>query len=239
MVMVKKLRGEANFTWRGADVSRLENLSDIVFALVITLAAAQSIPQNFDALTGLWREALSLAFCFILLLIIWRMHHVFFRRYDLQDNLTIALNAVVLFLILVYIYPLKFMADFVFDFFTGAFADARAVDAVLSFSQVKWLYVIYGAFFASVYAVFALLYAHALRHADAIGLNVRERAYTRYEIEYGIGVGLLSALIVLLAFVLPPMLSPFVGALFSLIGLVAYFCGRRAEARACAGEALA
>ena len=73
-----KLRGEANFIWRGQDVSRLENLSDIVFALVITLAAAQSIPQNFDQLTGLWRDGLSLGACFLLLLMIWRTHHVFF-----------------------------------------------------------------------------------------------------------------------------------------------------------------
>ena len=235
--MAGKLHGEANFRWRGADVSRLENLSDIVFALVITLAAAQSVPTRFDELTGLWREALSLAFCFTLLLIIWRMHHVFFRRYDLQDGVTMALNAVVLFLILVYIYPLKFMADFVVDFFTGAFVDGQAVDSVLSFAQVKWLYVVYGGFFAGLYGVFALLYGHALRRADDIGLSPRERAYTRFEIEQGIGVGLLTAGIVVLAFVLPPFLSPFVGALFSLIGLVAFVCAKRAEARALAAEA--
>lgn len=237
--MARKLHGEDNFTWRGADVSRLENLSDIVFALVITLAAAQSVPTSFAELTGLWREAISLAFCFALLVIIWRMHHVFFRRYDLQDGVTMALNAVVLFLILVYIYPLKFMADFVVDFFTGAFADGAEVDTVLSFAQVKWLYVIYGGFFAALYAVFALLYGHALRRADDIGLSPRERAYTRFEIEQGIGVGLLSAGIIALAFLLPATLSPFVGALFALMGVIAYVCGKRAEARAKAAEAAA
>ncbi|MCR9128126.1 MAG: TMEM175 family protein [Alphaproteobacteria bacterium] len=237
--MADKLQGEANFTWRGADVSRLENLSDIVFALVITLAAAQSVPTSFSELTGLWREAISLAPCFALLLVIWRMHHVFFRRYDLQDGVTLCLNAVLLFLILVYIYPLKFMADFVVDFFTGAFSSDAAVDAVLSFAQVKWLYVIYGGFFAALYGVFALLYAHALRRADDIGLNARERAYTRFEVEQGIGVGVLSACIIVLAFILPAELSPFVGALFALMGINAYVCGVRAEARAKAAEGAA
>lgn len=237
--MPSKLHGETNFTWRGADVSRLENLSDIVFALVITLAAAQSVPTSFAELTGLWREAISLAACFALLLVIWRMNHVFFRRYDLQDGVTMTLNAVVLFLILVYIYPLKFMADFVVDFFTGAFSGDAAVDAVLSFAQVKWLYVIYGGFFAALYGVFALLYAHALRRADDIGLNARERAYTRFEVEQGIGVGVLSAGIIALAFILPAVLSPFVGALFALMGVNAYVCGVRAEARAQAAECAA
>lgn len=52
-MFASKLHGEANFEWRGADVSRLENLSDIVFALVITLAAAQSVPMSFSELTRL------------------------------------------------------------------------------------------------------------------------------------------------------------------------------------------
>ena len=164
---------------------------------------------------------------------------MFRRRYDLEDGVTMSLNPVVLFLILVYIYPLKFMADFVVDFFTGAFSGEAAVDAVLSFAQVKWLYVIYGGFFAALYGVFALLYAHALRRADDIGLNPRERSYTRFEVEQGVGVGLLSGGIIALAFILPAELSelsPFVGALFALMGVNAYVCGVRAEARAQAAE---
>ncbi|MEQ8432775.1 MAG: TMEM175 family protein [Oceanicaulis sp.] len=234
-----KLHGEQNFKWRGSDVSRLENLSDIVFALVITLAAAQSVPQSFSELTSLWRDALSLAFCFALLVLIWRLHHVFFRRYDLQDGTTLALNAVMLFLILVYIYPLKFMSDFVVAFFTGGFANDAEVIATLSFDQVAWLYLIYGGFFAGVYLTFAALYAHALAHADDIGLDPRERAYTRFEVENGVGVALLSSVIVAFAFTLPAQLAPFVGALFSLIGLVSWVCGVRAEKRALAAEARA
>ena len=84
---VEKLRGERNFRWRGADVSRMENLSDIVFALVLTLAAAQTAPRTFDELTGLWRDAISLAACFALIILIWRTHYVVFRRYDLQDSM--------------------------------------------------------------------------------------------------------------------------------------------------------
>ncbi len=226
-----KLHGEANFQWRGADVSRLENLSDIVFALVITLAAAQSVPTSFDELTSLWRDAISLGTCFALLVTIWRTHHVFFRRYDLQDERTLTLNAILLFLILVYIYPLKFMTDFVVQFFTGGYI-GEDVEAVLTFAQVPWLYVVYGGFFAGVYGIFACLYAHALKRADEIGLSKRERAYTRFEIEFALGVVVLTGIIIVLGFVLPPIIAPFVGALFSLMGAIAAICGKRAEARA-------
>lgn len=228
--MTTKLHGEDNFTWRGADVSRLENLSDIVFALVITLAAAQTVPTRFEELTSLWRDAISLAACFAYLLVIWRMHHVFFRRYDLQDNTTMVLNAIILFLVLVYIYPLKFMTDFVTNYFTGAY-DMAEIPAILSLVQVKYLYVIYGLFFAGLYGAFALLYAHALRRADDIGLNARERSYTRFEIEQAIGVCILTAIVIAAAFVLPQILAPFAGILFSLMGANSYLCAKRAEAR--------
>jgi uncharacterized membrane protein len=226
-----KLHGEKNFQWRGMDVSRIENLSDIVFALVLALAATQSIPQSFEELTGLWRDALSLAACFGLIIFLWRTHHVFFRRYDLQDSVVSTLNAVLLFLLLVYIYPLMFMTDFVVNLYTGGFSQEQPPGDVLAYAQIKWLYLIYGGFFASVFGLFALLYAHALRHADDIGLNEREQVYTRYEVEFALGVLTLSVLIIISAFVLPTILSPYVGMAYSLMGLVAWICGARAESR--------
>jgi uncharacterized membrane protein len=232
-----KLHGEKNFQWRGMDVSRIENLSDIVFALVLALAATQSIPQSFDELTGLWRDALSLAACFGLIIFLWRTHHVFFRRYDLQDSVVSTLNAVLLFLLLAYIYPLMFMTEFVVKLYTGGFSAESPPGSVLAYTQIKWLYLIYGGFFASVFGLFALLYAHALRHADDIGLNERERVYTRYEVEFAIGVLCLSVLIIVCAFALPTALSPFVGMAYSLMGLVAWVCGIRAESRLTPEEA--
>ncbi len=227
-----KLRGERHFQWRGRDVSRIENLSDIVFALVLALAATQSIPTTFEELAGLWRDALSLAACFALIIFLWRTHHVFFRRYDLQDSVISTLNAVLLFLLLVYIYPLKFMTDFVINFYTGYYTADSPPSAVLEFSQVKWLYLVYGGFFAAVFSLIALMYAHALRHADDIGLDAVERNYTRYEVEFAFGVVVLSLLIILAAFLLPTPFSPLVGMAYSLMGVVAWITGQRASSRA-------
>ncbi|MCC5981273.1 MAG: DUF1211 domain-containing protein [Oceanicaulis sp.] len=225
------LKGEANFRWRGADVSRVENLSDIIFAMVLTLAALQSIPQTFGELAQLWRGALSIGFCFILILLIWRTHHIFFRRYGLDDGWVTTLNALLLFLVLIYIYPLKFMTDFVVNYFTGGYAGAAEVDAVLSLAQVPWLYAIYGGFFGAVYLVFALLYAHALRHGEALDLSPAERSWTRFEVEFAIGTTLLSLAVIALAFALPVFIAPFAGAAFGFMGLIAWGCSARATAR--------
>lgn len=225
------LKGEANFRWRGGDVSRVENLSDIIFAMVLTLAALQSIPASFGELVDLWRGAVSIGMCFVLILLIWRTHHIFFRRYGLDDGWVTALNALLLFLVLIYIYPLKFITDFVVSYFTGDFAGIAEIEAVLPLSQVPWLYAIYGGFFGSVYLVFALLYAHALRRADALELTATERSWTLFEVEFGLGTALLSLLVIALAFALPDIIAPFSGAAFSLMGLLAMACSWRAEAR--------
>jgi len=55
---------------------------------------------------------------------------------DFGTSYAVMQLAVVLFLILVYIYPLKFMADFVVDFFTGAFSGDAAVDAVAGVASI-------------------------------------------------------------------------------------------------------
>lgn len=229
--MGRQLSGESNFRWRGTDVSRVENLSDIIFALVLTLAALQSIPASFDELVGLWRGAISIAICFALVLLIWRTHHVFFRRYGLDDGWVTALNALLLFLVLIYIYPLKFMTDFVVNYFTAGFESTGEITRVLTLSQVPVLYAIYGGFFGAVYGVFALLYAHALRRADLLELTAEERSWSRFEIEFSLGTVALSLAIIALAFVLPSWLAPFSGTLFALMGLLAWAGMVRAEKR--------
>lgn len=225
------LRGEKHFQWRSPEVSRVENLSDIVFALVLTLAAANSVPASFSDLANLWRDGLSMAACFALLLTIWHTHHIFFRRYDLQDGWTVFLNSVLLFLILVFIYPLKFMADFVVTLFSRGFETEAEIQQVITVDQVAHLYLIFGVFYIAVQAVFGLLYIHALRNAGQIGLDARERAWTRYEIEVAAGSAVLTVLIILAAYLLPSPFGPMAGMAFSLIGLIAFLSGLRAEAQ--------
>ena len=47
----------------------------------------------------------------IALVLIWSVHNAFFRRYGLDDGLTVVLNTAQLFVVLFYVYPLKFMAE--------------------------------------------------------------------------------------------------------------------------------
>lgn len=230
--MTRHISSEKHFTWRGRDVTRVENFSDIVFALSLTLIVASSVPASFEALAALWREAIAVALCFALILLIWSKHHTFHRRYGLDDGPTVLLNAVVLFLIMIFAYPLKFLALFLVNFFTGHYESGTQINAVMPLDQVQWFIVIYAAGYAAVFGVFALLYAHALSRADDLDLTPAERILTRLEVDQGLASIIISILAALIALALPAQYSPLGGAIYFLVGPAMMFLNMRARNRA-------
>jgi hypothetical protein len=229
---IRGIAEEKFFRWRGKEVSRTENLSDIVFAMALTLIVASSVPESFDELTGLWREGIATALCFAMMLMIWHIHYIYFRRYDLEDGRTILLNSVLIFLVMIFAYPLKFLATFLVNFFTGGFTDGQEVASVLSLQQAPWLTVVYALGYASVFAVFFLLYRHADQRADDIGLNTAERVLTRAAVQSNFVHVCFGLAVAVLGFVLPGMWGAMAGAVFGLIGIPLAIIGRRSHQQA-------
>ena len=107
------------FRWRSHDISRIEALSDAVFAFAVTLLVVSlEVPKTFDELMHVMRGFGAFAICFTLLFVVWFNQYKFFRRYGLQDNVTLILNAMLLFVVLFYVYPLKFVFSFLVNIFT-------------------------------------------------------------------------------------------------------------------------
>jgi Endosomal/lysosomal potassium channel TMEM175 len=97
---------------RRYETSRLEQFSDAAFAFALTLLVVSlEVPRSYGALIALIRQFPSFACCFALLVWIWHEHNMFFRRYGLHDNWTVVINGVLIFVVLFYVYPLKFMFD--------------------------------------------------------------------------------------------------------------------------------
>ena len=173
------------FRVRGREVSRVEAFSDVVFGFALTLIVVSlEVPTSFEELMATMRGFPAFAICFAILTWVWHVHHTFFRRYALQDEVTIALNTVLLFVVLFYTYPLKYMFSLVTGQIRGSFGGSA-------------LMVIYGVGFAGIFAVFEAMYAHAWRKRDELELNELERYDTKTNmIMYAsyIAIGLLSAL---------------------------------------------
>jgi uncharacterized membrane protein len=174
------------FRPRGHEVSRIEAFSDVVFGFALTLIVVSlEVPKSFEELMEVMGGFIAFAICFAMLTWIWWVHHVFFRRYALRDDLTIVLNMLLLFLVLFYTYPLKFL----FSLVTGQIHDVVRSGTI---------FVIYGLGFAGIFAVFFLLYLHALRKTKELDLNALEVHDTKSAmLMYAayVGIGALSALI--------------------------------------------
>jgi uncharacterized membrane protein len=150
------------FRLRGREVSRVEAFSDVVFGFALTLIVVSlEVPTTFDELLQVMRGFLGFAICFATLTWVWHCHHTFFRRYAMTDEITIALNTALLFVVLFYIYPLKFM----FSIITGQF---RAT------GNASTLFAIYGLGFAGIFLLYLLMYVHAWRRRHELELNVLE-----------------------------------------------------------------
>ncbi len=201
-----------HFQLRGGQGHRLESLSDSVFGLAIAiLLLASSVPKNFTELLHFVCDALPLFICMIFIYHIWHQQAVFFLRYGLYDNITIRLNLMLLFLVLFYAYPLKFLMSWLMEFFPlllwgllgseDAWEGIKALTERVRFQDLPLLMVIYGAGFLGIFFVFYLLYKHAYKHRELLELNEIEIVQTQFDIQDVGIVILVAALSILIALI--------------------------------------
>ena len=185
----KGIGDNKKFRWRSHEVSRTEGLSDAVFGFAITLLVVSlEVPRTFSELMYAMRGFGAFAICFTLLFIVWFNQYKFFRRYGLEDGTTLLLNAVLLFVVLFYVYPLKFLFTLVVNMFMGGGGQhalpSGVVERMIEDSdQLATLMIIFGAGYIAVFGVFVLLYSHAYRRRSLLELNELEVFDTRVDIQ--------------------------------------------------------
>jgi hypothetical protein len=189
------------FRWRSHEVSRTEGLSDAVFGFAITLLVVSlEVPKTYGELMQVMRGFGAFAISFTLLFIVWYNQYKFFRRYGLQDNTTMLLNGVLLFVVIFYVYPLKFVFTLLVNVFTGGqgvlkLVDGSTVQMIENNDQMGKLMLIFGAGYVAVFGVFVLLYWHAYRQRAALELSELESFDTRVDVQecaLNVAVGVLS-----------------------------------------------
>ena len=214
---------------RRHDISRLEAFSDAAFAFALTLLVVSlDVPRSYAELMQLMKGFFSFACCFALLVWIWHEHNMFFRRYGLQDSLTVFLNGMLLFVVLFYVYPLKFMFDSMFaQMIPGAYPDLQR----MSLGQLSTAATIYALGFVVLFVMFALLYAHAYRKRFDLQLDPLEIFDVKWLAGSHIvsaGVGVVAALVAVAA---PQQYAPLSPVCFGLMGPAHWYYANRMEKR--------
>lgn len=199
-------KNEPGFHWRGGEVSRIEGFSDAVFGFALTLLIVSlETPKTFNQL----QEALSgfviFAATFALFVVFWHEHYQFFRRYGLNDMFVMVMNFFLLFVVVFYVYPLKFLATVLIKMFSGQSNEVMlnngAMVKAIENSQWSTMMIIYGVGFILIYGIYFLLYLHAFRLRKKLELTETELVYTVGEMKghaANCAIGALSILFVLL-----------------------------------------
>jgi hypothetical protein len=170
------------FRERGGEVTRIEAFVDAAFAFALTMlvisvgAIPDSIPKLLDAL----RDTPAFAACFGQIALIWYAHVTWSRRYGLDDTGSIALSLVLVFLLLVYIYPLKYMFGSLFSWISGGRLSPEV--HLGSIENLRAMFVIYAIVFGTMAIVFGLLYRRAWMQREVLGLSLEERVRTVQQI---------------------------------------------------------
>jgi hypothetical protein len=184
------------FRLRGIAPSRIDSFSDVVFGFALTLiVVSQAVPRTYDELHTVLLGFLPFATCFLLFVTIWLAHYRFFRRYGMHDSRTLWINLALLFTVLFYVYPLKFLFTFVTSDTKGVFTNP---------AQLRDLLVVYGAGLAAIYACFALLYGNAWLQRLHLRLNPLETTLTTVSFWNYVGTSSVGLVCCALALFLPP-----------------------------------
>src|SRR3954454_4246597 len=176
------------FRWRSREISRLEGLSDAIFGFAVTLLiVALEVPRTSGELLETMKGFVSFALTFSVLYLLWYRQFTFFRRYGLEDRTTAILNGVLLFVVLFFVFPLKFFLGWAVDRLLGGGKTIRlpsgVIERVVQPEHVTPMVTIYGIGIAAVFGIFALLHLHAYQRRRELKLTELERLDTLQAIQ--------------------------------------------------------
>ena len=131
------------------------------------LVVSLEVPDSFPELVAELKGFIAFGIRFGVLVTLWTVHNAFFRRYPIADRTITFLNALFLFVILFYVYPLKFLTESIVAPFIGE-ATNRGMN---SLDDLALLFTLYSLGFVAVFGSIALMYRHVYRTRASLELS--------------------------------------------------------------------
>jgi preprotein translocase subunit SecG len=210
---------EGGFRMRGLDMTRIEVFVDAAFAFAVTMLVI-----SFDAMPTSYAEVMlaikgipAFILAVVQLVWIWYTHNKWSRRYGLDTAWTVTLSSALLIVVLIYIYPMRIMAQ---GFFAWISSDYFHINFdQVSKEELAHMFVFLGLGFVALCLVLVLMYRYAGSLKKELRLNEFESHETK-TLEYmWMGAVAVGAICVILAVSLPRQYIPYSGFAFSLLGV--------------------
>lgn len=232
----------AGFRERGHQVTRLEAFVDAAFAFAVTLLviSLDAVPESISALLDALKDVPAFALSFLQIVLFWRAHATWSRRYGLDDGISNALSLALVALVLVYVYPLKILFGTFFSWISNGWIPWTV--RVDSYGDILDMFVVYGLAFSTLSLCIAALYLRAWRLRDALALSPQERVDTAGFVAVWSWSAFVGVVSMCTALLMPEQPNYWIAGLpgmmyflMNLSALVARIAGRRAARGTVAG----
>ena len=199
---------EDQFRLRGLEVTRLDTFIDAAFAFVLTLLiiSFDEIPSTYAELMAAIKLIPAFAFSFLIITMFWLRHRRLSRRYGLENSRTILLSLALVFVVLVYVYPLRILFEAMFYSLSGGYLPSSF--RFQSIDEVRGFFAFYSIGFFAMSLIIIQLYRIALRNSTSLALNQFERRITKLGMQAWAVAASFGLLVVLLMIVLPDAWVP-------------------------------
>jgi uncharacterized membrane protein len=174
---------------RGDKVTRLEAFVDAAFAFAVTLLVITGeIPSSIAELQSAIKQIPAYAASFALIMRFWLSHADWSRRYGMDDATGNRLSLLLVFVLLIFVYPLKMVFSSLFSLLSGGYLPTSF--SINSLAEVPMMFQTFAIGFGSMALVLVLLFARTLKHAESLRLAPAEIAYARYKrLDWALVVG--------------------------------------------------
>jgi len=209
---------EGGFRMRGLEMTRIEVFVDAAFAFAITMLVISfdAIPTSYEEVILAIKGIPAFIIAVIQLVWIWYTHNKWSRRYGLETAWTVTLSAALLIVVLIYIYPMRIMAQGFFAWISRGYFHISFEPIMLE--ELSDMFVFLGIGFVALCLVFVLMYHYAGSLKKELRLNTFESYETR-TLEYlWLGAAAVGVVSIILAITLPLQFVPFSGFAFALLG---------------------